>query len=85
MINLKSYKLNTNRGYTKFGKEGKLLVNIGTDIQEKATIELVSLEWNGDLLQEVLSSAEILQPKYMKPLEIITVFSAKNPAISVLN
>ena len=82
---IKSYKLNTNRGYTKFGREGKLLVNIGTDIQEKATIELVSLEWNGDLLQEVLSSAEILQPKYMKPLEIITVFSAKNPAISVLN
>lgn len=82
---IKSYKLNTNRGYTKFGKEGKLLVSVGTDIQEKATIELVSLEWNGDLLQEVLSSAEILQPKYMKPLEIITVFSAKNPAISVLN
>ena len=82
---IKSYKLNTNRGYTKFGKEGKLFVSVGTDIQEKATIELVSLEWNGDLLQEVLSSAEILQPKYMKPLEIITVFSAKNPAISVLN
>lgn len=82
---IEEYKLNTNRGYTKFGRDGNLTVEIGNDNQEKAVIELVSIEWSGDLIQEVLNSAEIIQPKYLKPEENITVFSAKGIAISVLN
>lgn len=81
---IEEYTLNINKGYTKFGKDGNLVVTVG-DNENKAVINLVSIEWNGDILQEVLSSVEIIQPKFIKPEEMITIFSGKSVAISVLN
>lgn len=78
------YKLNIERGYTMFGKEGILDVIIQKE-EAKATIELVSIPWVGENLQETLGAVEILAPKYIQPYQLDAVFSAKSLAISVLN
>ena len=78
------FKLNIERGYTMFGKDGIIDVRIQKE-EAEATIELVSIPWVGENLQETLEAVEILAPKYIHPYKLDVVFSAKPLAISVLN
>jgi len=81
---LKSFILNTEKGYTEFDND-TLVVQFGNIEQFKANVEIKSIPWTIDTLQETLSANEVLNPKYLNPYEIDTVFKAKRIAINVFN
>ena len=81
---LKSFILNTEKGYTEFDDD-TLVVQFGNIEQFKANVEIKSIPWTIDTLQETLSANEVLNPKYLNPYEIDTVFKAKRIAINVFN
>ena len=81
---LKSYKLNIEKGYTEFDND-TLVVQFGNIEQFKATVELISVPWTADVLQETLNTSEISNPKYLTPYTMETVFVAKRVAINVFS
>lgn len=78
------FELSPDIGYTDFGTEGKEII-LKKDSKFPATIKLENIPFVGSIYQESLKPDEILNPKFVLPIEINSVFSARNVALSVLN
>lgn len=73
------YEYNVERGYTLFGKDGVLQVNV-----ENAVLDINCIDINNKTYQETITNLKVSSPKYIYPQNKITKFSAKRIAISVL-
>jgi hypothetical protein len=78
------YKLNVEKGFTSFGKDGELVINIG-DSSTKASIKLTSVGFNDNEIFEKPGSDEISKPKYISVYRADAYFAGKKIAISVLS
>lgn len=73
------YKYNVERGYTLFGKDGVLQIEVGN-----AILNINCIDYNHYTYQETILTPKVSAPRYIYPQNSVAKISAKRIAISVL-
>lgn len=73
------YKYNVERGYTLFGRDGVLQIEVGN-----AILNINCIDYNHYTYQETILTPKVSAPRYIYPQNSVAKISAKRIAISVL-
>lgn len=82
---IEEFSLNVEKGFTGFGDEGYIQIELAKDESFPAIINLVSIIATGDNYEESLTAQIIEAPKYFTPYMMTVSLTAKNVTMEVVS